>query len=73
VIPLLSQPGKLSGKLQLQAIQFSGGRATKETDGIKRSRFSEEQIIANPKSLQKGAQTFVEIRSVKSNSVAVLL
>jgi hypothetical protein len=26
-IPLLSQPGKLGGKLQPQTIQFSGGRA----------------------------------------------
>ncbi|WP_299654620.1 integrase core domain-containing protein, partial [uncultured Jannaschia sp.] len=27
--PLLSQPGKLSGKLQFQTVQFSGGRAPK--------------------------------------------
>jgi hypothetical protein len=33
-IPLLSQPGKTSRKLQLQTIQFRGGRAKPRQQGV---------------------------------------
>lgn len=50
-----SKPEEISRKLQLQTIQFSGGRAP--NDGQMKTRFTDEQIIQMIKEQEAGEKT----------------